>query len=87
VFWGSYMQRRPRVLRDSMDQVLAWAASGQLRVPVSHRYGLEGVPQAMAALLGRAVSGKVLILPGGAGGGGGGGGEGAGQPATPRSRL
>jgi NADPH:quinone reductase-like Zn-dependent oxidoreductase len=83
VFWGSYMQRRPRVLRDSMDQVLAWAASGQLRVPVSHRFGLEGVPQAMAALLGRAVTGKVLILPGGAGDSGG-----SGQPlAAARSRL
>ncbi|GBF97766.1 quinone oxidoreductase [Raphidocelis subcapitata] len=68
VFWGSYMQRAPKVLRASMDQVFAWAASGQLRVPVSARVGLEGVPGAMAALLGRGVMGKVLIVPGGGGG-------------------
>ncbi|KIY97737.1 hypothetical protein MNEG_10225 [Monoraphidium neglectum] len=53
VFWGSYMQRQPKVLRASMDQVLAWAASGQLQIPISHRFGLEGVPEAMAVLLGR----------------------------------
>jgi NADPH2:quinone reductase len=69
VFWGSYMQRQPKVLRASMDQVLAWAASGQLQIPISHRFGLEGVPEAMAVLLGRGVSGKVLIVPGGGGGG------------------
>ncbi|KAI8473312.1 MAG: hypothetical protein J3K34DRAFT_411610 [Monoraphidium minutum] len=69
VFWGSYMQRQPKVLRASMDQVLAWAASGQLRVPVSHRFAFEDVPAAMAVLLGRGVSGKVLIVPSGGGGG------------------
>lgn len=66
MFWGSYMQRQPQVLRASMDQVLAWAASGQLRVPISGRYSLEEVPAAMAALLGRGVTGKVLVVPGGA---------------------
>jgi hypothetical protein len=63
------MTRQPAVLRSSMDQVLAWAASGQLRVPVSHRFGLERVPEAMGVLLARGVSGKVLVLPqAGAGG-------------------
>jgi NADPH2:quinone reductase len=81
VFWGSYMQRAPKVLRASMDQVLAWAASGQLRVPVSARLGLERVPEAMAALLGRGVMGKVLILPGGEGA------AAAAAPAEPRARL
>lgn len=76
VFWGSYMQRQPKTLRASMDQVLAWAASGQLRIPISHRFALEEVPDAMAVLLGRGVSGKVLIVPG----------PGA-QPALARSRL
>jgi len=69
VFWGSYMTKQPSTLRASMDQVLSWAALGQLRIPVSHRFGLEGVPEAMGVLLGRGVTGKVLIVPQQGGGG------------------
>lgn len=92
VFWGSYMQRQPHVLRSSMEQVLDWAAAGKLRVPVHERYPFGRVPDAMAALLGRAVMGKVLVLPGGGNGNGGArpeeaeGGGGA-SALAPRSRL
>ena len=37
VFWGSYMQHNPRVLRGSLEQLAAWLGEGKLHVPVSHR--------------------------------------------------
>ena len=63
VYWGSYMQRAPRVLRESMDQLLAWAAAGRLAVPLSGVLPLERAPEAMAALLRRRVTGKIVLLP------------------------
>ena len=37
VFWGSYMQHNPRVLRGSLETLVAWLAEGKIHVPVSHR--------------------------------------------------
>ena len=39
VFWGSYMQNNPKVLRQSLEEPLAWLSQGKLQVPVSHRWG------------------------------------------------
>ena len=40
VFWGSYMQHNPRVLRASLEQLALWLGEGKLHVPVSHRCDL-----------------------------------------------
>ena len=37
VFWGSYMQHNPHVLRGSLETLVAWLAEGKIHVPVSHR--------------------------------------------------
>ena len=37
VFWGSYMQHRPAILRKSLEEPLAWLGQGKIKVPVSHR--------------------------------------------------
>ncbi len=37
VFWGSYMQHRPRVLRQSLEQLLAWLGEGRISIPIFHR--------------------------------------------------
>eukprot|EP00955_Chlamydomonas_euryale_P065911 359397-Chlamydomonas_euryale.AAC.4 len=39
IFWGSYMQARPRVLLDGMAEVLARIADGSLVVHVSPAVG------------------------------------------------
>ena len=38
VFWGSYMQHRPRVLRRSLEQLIAWLGEGRISIPIFHRH-------------------------------------------------
>ena len=38
VFWGSYMQNNPRVLQQSLMELVSWLDEGRITVPVSHRY-------------------------------------------------
>ncbi|KAG2491901.1 hypothetical protein HYH03_009853 [Edaphochlamys debaryana] len=64
VFWGSYMMHRPRVLADSMRQVLAWFAEGKLKVEVFARFPLDRVTDAFTVILDRSVRGKVLLTVG-----------------------
>lgn len=37
VFWGSYMQNEPRVLQQSLVELVTWLDQGRITVPVSHR--------------------------------------------------
>lgn len=37
VFWGSYMQHQPRVLRASLEELLGWLGAGRISVPIFHR--------------------------------------------------
>ncbi|WIA34847.1 hypothetical protein OEZ86_013145 [Tetradesmus obliquus] len=61
IFWGSYMMKDYKVLADGLRQVLQWAGGGRLTLQVSHRFRLDQLPEAMAALLGRQVRGKVIL--------------------------
>ncbi len=61
IYWGSYAQHRPRVLRDSLAQLAAWAAAGKLRVRVSHAVPMAEAHRAFAALLERRAIGKVVL--------------------------
>ncbi|CAI7876372.1 unnamed protein product [Closterium sp. NIES-53] len=63
VYWGSYMQHDPAVLRASMHQLLAWLASGTISVHVSHSFTFNQVHQAIFTLLNRKAVGKVVLLP------------------------
>jgi sacsin len=67
IFWGSHMQHAPRVLGGSLAKLVAALADGRLTVPVSHRLPLTaaGWGDAVAAMRGRSVVGKVLLVPGG----------------------
>lgn len=61
VFWGAYRQRDPQVLRDSFAELLSWYAAGKLKPHISHRFTLDQAPQAMAAMLERRSTGKVIL--------------------------
>ena len=63
VFWGAYRQRNPQVLRESFAELLAWHAAGKLRPHISHRFALDQAPEAMAAMLERRSTGKVILKP------------------------
>jgi sacsin len=64
IYWGSYAAHRPRVLRDSLAQLAAWAADGRLRVRVSHAVPMAAAQDAFAALLRREAIGKVVLTMG-----------------------
>ncbi len=63
VFWGEFMKKEPKANAANIRQLFAWLASGELRPHIFARYPLARVPEALAALLERQVSGKVVILP------------------------
>jgi NADPH:quinone reductase len=104
VFWGAHLSSpaagpaAAAVLRDSMRQVLMWVGEGRLKVHAAARFPLERAGEAMAAMAGRKITGKVLLVVADAVGGdagdadtAGAGGQGAalvgGPPPYPRSRL
>jgi NADPH2:quinone reductase len=64
VFWGQFMQKEPRANAANLRQLFAWLASGEVRPRIFARYPLARVPEALEALSGRLVSGKIVILPG-----------------------
>ena len=44
VYWGSHLQHNPRLLRDSLQELVQWLADGRLQVHVSHRYACQPAP-------------------------------------------
>jgi NADPH:quinone reductase len=62
VFWGAYAQARPRENAANMAALLGWYAAGRLRPHVSGSFPLADYREALAAVTGRAVQGKVVLL-------------------------
>ncbi|AAF12387.1 NADPH:quinone oxidoreductase family protein [Deinococcus radiodurans R1 = ATCC 13939 = DSM 20539] len=63
VFWGEFAQREPKANAENMARLIGWIAEGKVRPLVSERYPLERGSEALRALLGRQVTGKVVITP------------------------
>ena len=61
VFWGSFAEREPAVNLNNMQELLAWFEQGKLKPCISKTYPLEEAPLAMAALLERRASGKLVV--------------------------
>ncbi|CAK9237006.1 unnamed protein product [Sphagnum troendelagicum] len=64
LYWGSYLQHKPEVIRESIQELLEMLGKGTLRVNVSHTFSLDQANQAFATIQQRQVMGKVMILPG-----------------------
>ncbi|KAG6425413.1 hypothetical protein SASPL_115847 [Salvia splendens] len=62
LYWGSHRIHRPRILEDSLKELLSWLADGLLTVKISHTYSLPQANLAFAALKNREAIGKVLIV-------------------------
>jgi len=61
VFWGDYAKREPaRVIHDIMT-LFGWLREGRLRPHIAGVYPLERGGEAIAALMDRKVSGKLVI--------------------------
>ncbi len=63
VFWGEWARRFPDAHRANMRQILEWTAQGKLSAHIHAAYPLAETAQALKAIAGRGVMGKVLIRP------------------------
>ncbi|XXG40090.1 hypothetical protein AAC387_Pa01g0890 [Persea americana] len=61
LYWGSYRVYRPKVLEDSLKELLSWLARGLISINISHSYSLSEANLAFAAIKERKVIGKVMI--------------------------
>jgi NADPH2:quinone reductase len=63
VYWGEWMKREPQAAQREMGELLGWLAEGRVKPHVSARYPLARAHEAVAALAGRSVTGKVVVEP------------------------
>lgn len=61
VYWGAYRMRDSSVLQRSWRQLLAWLDEGALRPHISATYPLKETPAALASLMERRATGKVVV--------------------------
>jgi len=63
VYWGDWTRREPAAAAAGMVELLGWLAAGRLKPRVSGRYPLARAAEALAALAGRKVAGKLVVEP------------------------
>jgi NADPH2:quinone reductase len=61
VYWGAYRKRDSAVLQRSWQQLLEWLAEGALSPHISATYPLAEAPAALASLIERRATGKVVV--------------------------
>ncbi len=62
-FWLVPITQRPDLLVPSLEQVLGWIASGELKLTIGAAYPLEKAAEAHADLEGRETTGKLVLRP------------------------
>ncbi len=60
-YWGAYLRLAPGRVRASMAALAAWYDAGHLRPRVSGEYALDQVVDAIDAVQGRRVTGKLVL--------------------------
>lgn len=63
LFWGDSVAREPDAQEENLRQLYEWHAQGRIAPVITERVPLEGAVGAMQRLAGRAVSGKIVVLP------------------------
>ena len=61
VFFGGYALNQPDVLVDSLHTLLDWYSAGRLKPPVTQTFPLAQAGEAIASLLNRQATGKIVI--------------------------
>ena len=61
VFWGSFLQREPKLNMQNFQQLIAWIGEGRLKPLISATYSLDHAPDAIKSLAERKVTGKVVV--------------------------
>ncbi|MEO9826226.1 MAG: NADPH:quinone oxidoreductase family protein [Paracoccaceae bacterium] len=62
-YWGAYAKFNQDALRDSMAELLDWAATGRITPHISHVLPLEKAQDGLELLRSRKATGKVVITP------------------------
>jgi NADPH2:quinone reductase len=60
-YWGSYRRHDPGRVRRAFEELLRWHGLGRIRPLVSEVRPLAEAPQALARLLSRKSSGKIVL--------------------------
>jgi len=63
VDWGAWVSRHPEDNRAMVIELLAMVGDGRLHPPVPAERPLEAAAAVMAALIGRRIAGKVVLVP------------------------
>ncbi|MFK7987479.1 MAG: NADPH:quinone oxidoreductase family protein [Sandaracinaceae bacterium] len=63
VAWGAWALSNPVQHQENMQALFQLHADGKLNPPVTARYSLEQVPDALRAMENREVKGKVIVVP------------------------
>ena len=61
VLYGTHVKREPEANRALMAQLFEWIAAGTLRPAIAHVWPLERAVEALALLLARQVTGKIVL--------------------------
>ncbi len=61
VYWGAYASFAPRVLFDSLREMLAWYEQGRIRPHIGQMLPLDRVAEGFALLRERKATGKIVI--------------------------
>ena len=64
VYWGSYRKHAPERLVEEFRELFGWYEAGLLQPHVSHKLALAAAGEAMALLLQRRSTGKVVLTTG-----------------------
>lgn len=61
-YWGGYLTFAPRLLADSLAELMAWHGAGRIRPHISHTLPLDRAAEALTLLRDRRATGKVVVL-------------------------
>ncbi|MCY3796265.1 MAG: NADPH:quinone oxidoreductase family protein [Chloroflexi bacterium] len=63
LFWGAYLQKDPRVIHDSLAQLLNWYSAGKLKPHIHSVFPLDEAASALRELMDRRARGKIILMP------------------------
>ncbi len=58
---GEFGRRNPEAAQQNLETLLSWAAAGDIRTHISHRFPLNGIEDAFRAIADRKVIGKAVL--------------------------
>ncbi len=63
VFWGAFVKNEPQQNAQNLQTIIQWFAQGKLKSQIHGKYPLEGVKEAMYAMINKEVKGKIVLIP------------------------